>query len=218
MKYIKLFELVKNEKNTVFIINKIINYIESKHRGLVINSKITPFLSTHKDSTKHYKSLITLNINEQEVKGTHVNKIFKYLDSQAIHLLKSGYLLGYVCVAPYSKLVLIVKDAKGSRANVPRFVYHSTSKENIDNIKKDGIILKHHNMGNYKDIIDLIYPPSIFVVTDYNPFHKYNNLMLKIDTSKINNKWWIDFNMDRLDCLMTYEPIPYEAIVSIKPY
>jgi len=215
MKYIKLFELVKNEKNTLYIFNKIIKYIRENFSDIIIsenpyNQRSKLHLYRYINLSQSYKfDIINLGFEAR------FKKMIKYIDNQAIYLFKSGLLLGYSNnKGSNSRFEIVIKDITSLRIKPPRFVYHATALSNLESIKKDGLVLKSIKDGNYSDQTDLIYVPSIFAATDsYKTFGI--ELILEIDTHKINNKWWIDLNTENFYHIMTFEAIPPEAI---KPF
>ena len=109
---------------------------------------------------------------------------------------------------------IYLKDAKGKRVKPPKYVYHSSPVKNREKIKKEGI--KISRPKNWKDAY-LSYMPSIFVTADNEDVWNTNYDLWKIDTTKIDNKWWVDLNLHKsfnwkAKALMTLENIPSHAI------
>lgn len=98
-----------------------------------------------------------------------------------------------------------------------RFVFHSSHKKNRESILKNGL---QTNIGDsYKDNWKEFQPikPAIFAVNTPNYTEsfglKYNNDydIWRIDTTKCDNNWYIDFNMGG-DNIMTFENISNNCI------
>lgn len=108
------------------------------------------------------------------------------------------------------------KELYIKRVKPTRYVYHSTLKSNRDSILENGLKTKENI--NYSDSYTLDHPPAVFATLEgedlWVPFISNNGGDIwKIDTSKINNKWFQDLNIpNQKGVIMTYEDIPSIAI------
>jgi hypothetical protein len=107
-----------------------------------------------------------------------------------------------------------------------KFVYHVSLKTNRESILKNGLLPMAYDISEWTRTSKLRYPDSIFVNNqdDYSwwfyiadgmwqdiNIDKYD--IWKINTSQLNNSWFIDENMnDKGNYLFTKKPIPYKSI------
>ena len=237
MEYIK--EYIKNDTRTEYALNFIIKKIEpilsKKEPSIYIDSKIYTVLSTSGD--KQYKKIeISFNMNDEEYSnkffGTKDGLLFlqKILDRYKNKFLKEDIIVstirGYKVLR--NTFYIIAKDISGNRVYPPKYVYHVTKKENVDSILKNGLIpndntiLKKDNNKSYKEykwIGHLHYPAACFVTTNIeSDIYKrvgFGNVVIKINTTKCNNKFYYDLNQEyseEKNWLMTFEPISNKAI------
>ena len=99
---------------------------------------------------------------------------------------------------------------------VGKFLYHKSAPNTRDKIAKDGLI-PQGNAGTWKDNTP-IDGNVIFATnsTDENDSFDsgYDDDIYKIDTDKLNNKWYLDPNFGKKDNqhVITFEPIPLSAL------
>ena len=112
------------------------------------------------------------------------------------------------------RLDIVIKKLNQGETNAPNFVYHFSPKKNRENIKMHGIFPYQHKEGKWRNDIQLSYPPSIFVSQDKdNGFYSERDYDIwKIDTNKIDNKFYLDVNEPYKDSLMTMKKIPVHAV------
>lgn len=108
-------------------------------------------------------------------------------------------------------LTFAYKDLYRERVKPRRYVYHTTHYLNRDSILEKGLIPKPHSESEkWKKVSDLEYPPAIFAVNGTNTWEDGD--IWQIDTSLIKNMWYEDLNIASKNKIMTFEPIPKEAI------
>lgn len=126
------------------------------------------------------------------------------------------------------------------KTNVPRYLYHHISDDSyFELIKKEGLkatvgelyqSYAESYLDEFEDINDFALPdkyddnienwnlvPGIFLCSDidYDITEEPEEIILKIDTSKLSNDFYKDFNETRNDCFFTTDNIPFDAIVEI---
>jgi hypothetical protein len=204
---LKLYEYIKNEKNTLYLVNKLSNEILSQF----------PHIYTTK-STLVSKSYFLIRFHGAFPKDTTlITKIIKKYEKI---FEKEELLLTYEekSSSDGSRLVysyyIYIKSDKIERVIPPRYVYHTSSVKYRDSIQLNGLIPK---VGDWNS--ELLYKPSIFASIDKKQlFIPYNKDVWRIDTSKITNMWYLDLNLNKYHSfntnkyIMTYEPIPKEAV------
>jgi hypothetical protein len=108
---------------------------------------------------------------------------------------------------------IYIKDIIFKRVIPPKYLYHTFFDENNEktqSILTYGLIPKNYKQGNFNIAIKA-HPEAIFLSDIHELF--FGNKVVKIDTSKIKNKFYIDINNEK--AFMTFEPIPPEAIIEI---
>jgi hypothetical protein len=145
----------------------------------------------------------------------------KILKNYEVKLLEKDGLILVVSSEDYNTAIrynLYFKEAKIKRIKPLKYVYHQTKKENIDDILSNGLIPFDSRNWDNEDK-SLKYPPSIFAINTeilLSPFYKEGDyITVKIDTTKIKNKWWKDLNIPNGKFIMTFEPMPPSAISNI---
>ena len=112
-----------------------------------------------------------------------------------------------------------LKEPKLKRVKPTKYVYHLTPEENVEYILMDGLKTEFSDSDSWGS--ELIYPDAIFASLETDKFgmKSGDDVMLKIDTDMISNKWWVDLNfyLPNLniltrDFIMTFDDIPPEAI------
>jgi len=115
-----------------------------------------------------------------------------------------------------STYYMSIKDIYLKRIKPTKYVYHTTKKENKEEILKNGLIPSLNK--NFLDSdINLSHPEAIFAtmsniesVWQFDPKKKD---IWEIDTTKIDNKWYQDLNMPgREGLIVTYETISPDSI------
>lgn len=167
------------------------------------------------DSTKNtITSFIILKILKDD--------FIKFLDKLKILTKKQNVVLSYSSINIDSssiRITIYLKSFYTKRVKPRQFVYHSTTAKNRADILEKGLICSDSskNWGTGQ----IYYDPAIFVVNNKKDYmlyyHTFDYDIWQIDTTKCNNKWYIDFNLhnehDILQTyLMTYEDIPKDAI------
>ena len=200
-KFIVLNELVKNVKSVISHIDHICKEVKS----------IYPY--------------VTFNISENDhlsickLKETDVKKVEQILSKFKQNLLREDIIISFAInngAAAINEIEIGVKfkNIHTKRVFPNRFLYHSTTKENIDSILKNGLIpVSHSDSKEWSKTKGLEYPPAIFVTNSYNPSDVWGiGDAIKIDTKGLKNKWWEDLNFSGLGpksvAIMTFEPIP----------
>lgn len=114
----------------------------------------------------------------------------------------------------------VIKTHKVKRVKPPKYIYHTANINKRDFILNNGLIPVKNN--NYVNTLD--HPPVVFASINKDNLFMYNenkDLWL-IDTSNLNNKWYVDLNMNTLsgykhdDFIMTFDKIPPENIKLLK--
>lgn len=208
MKYLKTFEYVRNTKFKYWFVNNMINEIERLNTksevDRVRNNENDIFGSfafqTNPNFEKQIKKI--LKKNKEKAKRSGLTMVYDYGEH--------GFVNG------------ILKEAKLKRIKPSHYVYHVTDSENLDSILKDGLKINKSDSESWS--IELFYPNAIFASMEGEEvFQHYdgddNRVVLKIDTSKIENKWWVDLNFYDTsnnilfrDFIMTFNNIPSYAI------
>lgn len=215
-------ELISNKKLVESEINNMLKKIKNfdeenfKIRKDEENEKI---LKIEIDSLEMYKSKIENLLNKLKTSlmksGTFISWSYtltpemnlKDGDSFNFDIVKNGKI--------YITYHLYVKDVYLKRTKPPQYLYHVTDIKNRKSIEKNGLIIKDNI--NFKGSTDLDRPKAIFA-SDIKQLWKNlfkNPDIWEIDTTKINNKWWIDFNFVTISInssFITYENIPKEAL------
>lgn len=189
---------------------------------------INEYLSSEKITyTKHLSSEILKELNKYVYDSEILDEGFEFyfdnkfiqniiiiLNNYKIDLLEKEDLLLVIDDENENKITCIFKETKIREVKPQRYVYHQTDKENIDDILKDGLKPKESD-GRFTKEMD--YPPAIFASNSDKLFYDDDDtIVLKIDTTLIQNIWWVDLNFYNSDIyIMTFEPIPPSAI-SIK--
>ena len=96
-----------------------------------------------------------------------------------------------------------------------KYLYHTSNPIFRDNIAKEGLIPKGKSEAWLSDT--KIDGEVIFVVNSDNKEDwfdsTYDDDIYRIDTSKLNNKWYVDPNFDLDDKrIITFERIPVDSI------
>jgi hypothetical protein len=196
---IKLNEYISNTNFITFAIDKLFNKINSK----IPNTKIKIDLFEKGDTW------ISFKIFCDEKDSTRVEKLIK-LNTKIF--LDNNLILGYKNYENYFELV--AKNIYTKRHH-PKygFLYHSTHKDNLEHIAKNGLELKpSHHSKEWKNSPYLTYPPAIFATI---PPKEWSRKSIKIITKNLPNKWWYDLNMyydKHSEYVMTFEPIPPEYL------
>lgn len=140
-------------------------------------------------------------------------KMEEYIQTLFKMFLDNNFIIGYQRV--YDTFYFIVKNIYTQRYFPKDFLYHTTRKSNLETIAKIGLELKSSKYSSEWNQIDLTYPPAIFATI---PPTMWKGETIKINTKKLQNKWWFDLNMyypdtkDMQHYVMTFEPISPEYL------
>lgn len=209
MKYIKTFESIKNSKNAIYFIRKFLIEVRD-NIGLDKND-----YRFNKDNPVYYELSLSVKSDSK------VDKIIKKYENI---FLKQGIIMSHykghetdldVDLNPtgvHFKYTIYFKDLYTNLIKPDRYVYHYSNTSNQESILNNGILPTPHSGGNWRVDSKLKYPDTIFAVNSEK--ERWNSGdRWKIDTTKIKNKWWEDLNFkNRKDLIMTFDPIPKEAI------
>lgn len=216
-KFEELFESISNQKLAEYYINKLISEIEKnfnfdqklkfyktqKYFTLII--PITKYVNTgglcaYVDMFDKQSLKILENIIKKYQRNIiHTNILLSY------KILKNG-------------IDICLKNLYTQRYLPSGFLYHVSYPQFREEIKKYGLIPHGHDEGHYKTQNVLYYPPAIFASPSEIIWLGGGDIW-KIDTAKIDNKWWLDLNITEEKTkryLMTFEPIPPENLELIK--
>jgi len=228
MKYLKeykIFEYLANEKLVKSTINIYLRQILSL-------SKNSNFREEYSDK-RTFKFLI----NTEE---PHGKKTLQLLNKCKNQLMKSGTFMNWSEHKSHKMKLsddgdlnfdieedkpldlsyhIYVKDVMSNRKKPPKYLYHATRFKHHESIMKNGLEIR--NNENHWDTPELNNPGAIFTSSDIDFWtsHFYENDIIaiyKIDTTKIKNSWFADFNLINRDegknSYLTYDPIPSSAL------
>lgn len=219
MKYIlPINEFVKNEKFTFYLINKMIDNIKSKFN--LEDEDI--YVERNRNNINN---ITHVNIYLEDILENDLNKINNFLNKYTKIFEKNELLLTYNFrkTTHIGDLIrydyeITIKSDKLQRIKPPKYVYHSTKQQNVNDILLNGLIPKSGKHWNS----ELEYKPAVFATTNINHTWNYfgNSVLLQIDTENLDNKWYVDLNLNKYnhpkekdnDFIMTYEPIPAKFI------
>jgi len=201
-----LVEYVGNEKLVHYFILNTISKIKN------INNNIDIEFNFNADIRDDYFSFEIFNNNSQ------LKKTESELLKLSKKLSRSGTYLNWVKrLNPHIiDFKVYFKDVKLNRKTVPKILYHVSNKKNRNSILTNG--LKIMPNINFDFLADLGRPDAIFTSSDLSFWsaHVSDSDIWKIDTNKIKNKWFKDFNIPHTNIsFITYENIPKEAITLI---
>lgn len=223
-----LIQSVKNPVLMKFIVKELLNDIK----------KITPSIKRDNMNFHDYSKMWwELEIRWLDLKVK--SKLENLLKTRQENLLKNGTILAYkISEHPLFNLVgddleltgeselwinIFIKDLYSKRFNPPKYLYHSSSSENRESIKKNGLKKIEFSKGNWTlESLKNYYPPSVFATVEKDGW--YNKVIKgdvwRIDTTNLKNIWWEDLNFYRhedpnkepVDCVMTFDSIPTEHL------
>lgn len=217
MKHIKLFEdyineYVNNKSESKWILNSIKDYISKKYD--IVDFKINSLSSN---------ICVSIVFNEFKEKCNFLNdeKFKKSIMKKYSDYGKSIYYSNYENDEGrlgINSIDIYLKDLYLKRVKPPRYVYHMTYKIYRDDILKNGLIpnKSENGYGSYSY-------NKPFVFATKNKTNLFTSLFLYdnpkdldiwvIDTDKIDNKWFIDFNFpDEENHIITNKKIDPNAI------
>lgn len=159
---------------------------------------------------------------DKDIKKILIRKL-KHL---GIRLLKVNIYLGYY-MSEDSHCWVVFKSLYTQRVKPDKLVYHCSSIQNRESIKKHGLIPKgwseSEQWGTNSFQIYLAYPPAVFATNKgLEDIWRKNEDIWEIDTEGLPNKWWFDLNFygDNDDYqhkhIMTFEPIPPENLKLVR--
>jgi hypothetical protein len=228
-----LLEYIKNEKLANYVLNNIMNKLKkyySNYKFIEIDDNIKFMFdfkkilitensdiaynisySVYKDVINNEIKLISKDESYDSILNLDKGNIKKYLQNLKFKYLEQGYIISYYQDIHY-KLTIHIKDVYIKREKPPRYVYHTTTEKNLKNILDNGLELRNSDQSEF-NLTNKTYPDAIFV-SDYENLFTYKSVILEIDTTMCNNKWFSDINSEE-GRYMTFEPINKNAIKKI---
>lgn len=218
MKYFKTFEYVKNYELMKSILYSIINKLKKVDNEIKFQSKFFSF--------DGISDGIKIRINTSKTK-----KILNILNQLKEFYLNQHYYIYWFIEIEGGFLTLMIKEFKLKRVKPKKFIYHITKGFNLNSIIEKG--LKVSDPINHSELSELYYEKAIFATnTEIDNIYNYKEVVLKvfllsshyiiikIDTEKLNNKWYEDLNFynEKTSNIMTFENITVSAIDSIYQY
>ena len=225
----KLFEFINNKdlvistiNNTLLKImkinnNKSINFHKMRSDDLVLTIQFEVIVDYKKQTIIEIKKLR----NQLLKSGT----FFTY-KSTTKHQMKFenendkesfDFVIDYE-LPQLEEFIMNIKDTHYNRVKPPRYLYHKTGHENFRSIYENGLEIRENEKYKLEPHFD--HPKGIYASSEQDFFGYSNEDEWRIDTTKINNKWWRDYNLYNKDqqkkSFVTYEPIPPSAIELIK--
>ncbi len=223
MKYIKsINEYLNPNKDTYikWLNNKILSDIKSSNIDVrhVNDYSFSFYISSENNISSDIKKVMNILLKWKKYALENDNLVMMIKNNEFIDDNSAKFKLHY-------------KLLKIKRVKPFRYVYHQTKKANLDSILLNGL-LPYDSSEWVSDDWTLEYPPAIFAnnmpeLNNYDIFHKDKGdyVVLRIDTSKIKNKWFSDLNLtyDELikknkpsKYIMTFEPILPKALKLMK--
>lgn len=222
---IPIYEYVKNENDFKWALKYFVGDLQKMSTEPIVSNNLKKDL----DSVRYKLGLHNISIPFE--KAYIVEK--KLLKIQK-ELLKINYILSYhlskkygtdigddLSLTPnkkeYLDIIIYIKSIFVMRTSVPDILYHYTNKENIEHIRKFGLIPSEPI--NYKDAY-LHYPPMVFAAKNKEVWKGKKDTLVMF--KKGNRKYWGDLNfvMQNIDgastLVMTDEIVPPSDIVYIK--
>jgi hypothetical protein len=216
MKYLKLFEEI-NIKSHNWYVKSMIQNLEKLGLKSSYNNGFVP--------TNNYKFSKIYYFKYDNLSEKNIMLINKTLNTWKPKLLKSDIIFSFEVVNSHdvgdsedpNEFELRIRLKEFSyRVKPPKFVYHYSPISNRKSIEKYGLLTKSSVNSLDNNSIELAYPEAVFAKTDNNPWGAYSPDEMfdkwEIDTSKINNQWYIDPNMEHKSYIFTLNSIPPEAI------
>jgi hypothetical protein len=206
--FLKLNEYIKNVKNTEYLINKMTNEILSHFPHIVATEDLDKNRTFRKNffyvkpfQTKEVENILKKYQKIFDKEGL----IFTYEEKRGAYSPDNTFSYSYY---------IYVKEEKIERIKPPKYIYHTTSPQKRESILENGLMPTIGDWGT-----DLKYKPAIFASIDKNElFSSYGKDVWQIDTTNLKNLWYLDLNLNKYanknynKFIMTYEPIPKEAL------
>jgi hypothetical protein len=175
----------------------------------IIKNNLLNILNIEEKYEKEAEKIIKKNQRKIEKSGIFFTyrkskkKEFNLKDEDSFEFEETGKFL--------VDFLLHFKELYIKRVKPTRYVYHSTLKSNRDSILENGLEAKENI--NYSDSYILDHPPAVFATLEGEDLWRSGGDIWKIDTTKINNKWFQDLNIPNFKgVIMTYDDIPPNAI------
>lgn len=204
MKYLKTYEYVRNTKYSTSLVNDLIKAIESIDKWSYVKD-------IHNQGNQFGEFWFDVNPKFEK-------QILKLLPKFVYKASRMG-LMFYTNYNGGREFSGIIKEPKLKRVKPTKYIYHLTPEENVEYILENGLTTEMSDSDNWGD--ELFYPNSIFASMEGDKFgvKSGDDVMLRIDTTSLKNKWWVDLNfyspiVNTLfrDFIMTFEDIPGEYI------
>ena len=192
-----LLESINNLKYNNWILNKIKDEISKKYDiekfdifGGILNIKFADI------------EVNNLFRNDKNIMKRLISKYSSAYNTITIGYVGSGY-----------SIDIMIKDLFNERVKPPKYIFHVSDKSNRKYILKFGLIPKS-NVNEYGYYYGYDKPFIFATMKNNNLFMNNDNLdVWVIDTTKINNKWFEDFNYrGKKNHIITQDPIPPTAL------
>ncbi len=218
MKYLKSFKLF--EETNIKSYNW---YVKSMIFGLE-KLKFKSLYDNGYEPTSKFGNSKIYYFNYNKLSEKDIILINKTLNTWKEKLLKHDIIFSFEVVNSFDvgdsedpdKFELRLRLKKFStRVKPPKFIYHHSSIKNRESIRKYGLLPKSSINSEDNNSIDLEYPDAVFAKADNTPWYESYDKW-EIDTSKIDNQWYIDPNMDDKSYVMTFKSISPNVIKLVK--
>ena len=220
----KIFELINNKELVTTTINKTLLKIQKNNRESIYLKKRKDdklVLHIEFDVIENHKKQVDIEIEklkkQLEKSGTYLSyssKIrhkMKMIDDDSVGELGLDFEVDKDNPG-YEHYHVYVKDTHFYRIKPPRYLYHMTRHKNYRSIVENGLEIRENEI--YSDTPQFNHPKAIYASSERDFFGYTNDDEWRIDTSKIDNKWWRDYNIYDEEIqnksFLTYEPIPFE--------
>jgi len=204
MKYLKTYEYVRNTKYSNSLVNDFISQIRNINKMSYVED---------------VKPLSIFGFFSFDVNPKFSNEIIKLIPKFVYKLDRYGLILRTNYQEGDREFNGTIKEPKLKRVKPSKYVYHLTPEENVEYILENGLTTEMSDPDKWGE--ELFYPKSIFASLEGDKFGVISgdDVLLKIDTENLPNKWWVDLNFyspsdNKLlrDFIMTYNDIPGEYI------